>query len=313
MKASLKQKVFTLVDSHTEKSYANLLIDRTLMLLIILNVIAIILESVESLHRQYALSFYYFELISVSIFTLEYFVRVWTITEKKTRSGINMTRWQYVRSPLAIIDLLAILPFYLQMFFVIDLRFLRIIRMLRVLKLTRYSSAFTLLFNVFKEERNALVAAFSILFVLLIISASGIYLIEHNVQPNDFGSIPAAMWWALVTLTTVGYGDVTPITVGGKLFGGMITIIGMGMVALPTGIIVSGFSEQLRRRRQAFTALLQDALEDGVVTERELHHIEKLRQELSVSKEEARLLMKLNGIKRATHHHTCPKCGHKFD
>ena len=313
MMNQLRARTFSLLDSHAEKSIANKIIDRFLMILISLNVLAIILESVQSIYRTYSELFYYFELASVAIFTIEYLLRVWTSVEKRSRSGINKTRWQYIRSPLAIIDLLAILPFYLQIFFVIDLRFLRIIRILRVFKLTRYSSAFTLLLNVFKEEKNSLTAAFSILFVLLVISSSGIYLIEHDVQPNDFGSIPSAMWWAMATLTTVGYGDVTPITAGGKFFGGVITIIGMGMVALPTGIIVSGFSEQLRRRRQIFTALIQDALEDGVVTERELHHIEKIRQDLALTKEEAKLLMKLNGVKRATHHHKCPKCGHEFD
>lgn len=306
---SLRAKVFELVDTHTEKSRANKLIDKFLMILIGLNVWAIILESVDEIYSQFQQEFFWFEVFSVAIFSIEYLIRLWTIVEKRTKSGENVTRWQYIKSPLAIIDLLAILPFYLQFFFSLDLRFLRIFRLLRIFKITRYSSAFSLLFRVFTEEKHALIAAFSIIFVMLVISASGIYLIEHDVQPEAFGSIPAAMWWAMATLTTVGYGDVTPITAGGKFFGGVITILSLGLVAMPTGIIVSGFSEQLRRRRQKFTALIRDALDDGVITDRELHHIEKIRRELALTEEEASLLMKLNGVKRGSVEETCPHCG----
>jgi voltage-gated potassium channel len=309
MKLTLRARIFELIDTHTEKSKANIIIDRFLMVLIGLNVLAIILESVNDIYAQFQTQFFWFEVFSVAVFSVEYLLRLWTIVEKRTKSGTPITRWQYAKSPLAIIDLLAILPFYLQFFFVLDLRFLRIIRILRVFKLTRYSSAFTLLLKVFNEEKHSLIAAFSILFVLLVISSSGIYLIEHDVQPEAFGSIPAAMWWAMATLTTVGYGDVTPITAGGKFFGGVITILSMGLVAMPTGIIVSGFSEQLRRRRQKFTALIREALADGVVTDRELHHIEKIRRELALTEEEANLLMKLNGVKRGSTEETCPHCG----
>lgn len=309
MKTTLRARIFELIDTHTEKSKANIFIDRFLMILIGLNVLAIILESVNDIYAQFQTQFFWFEVFSVAVFSVEYLLRLWTIVEKRTKSGTPITRWQYTKSPLAIIDLLAILPFYLQFFFVLDLRFLRIFRILRVFKLTRYSSAFTLLLKVFNEEKHALIAAFSILFVLLVISSSGIYLIEHDVQPDAFGSIPAAMWWAMATLTTVGYGDVTPITAGGKFFGGVITILSMGLVAMPTGIIVSGFSEQLRRRRQKFTALIREALADGVVTDRELHHIEKIRRELALTEEEANLLMKLNGVKRGSTEETCPHCG----
>lgn len=309
MNANIRAQVFNLIDSHTEKSTSNLVIDRFLMLLIGLNVLAIVLESVDDIYLQFQQAFFWFEVFSVAIFSIEYVVRLWTIVEKRTKNGQSITRWQYVKSPLAIIDLLAILPFYLQFFFALDLRFLRIVRILRVFKITRYSSAFSLLLKVFSEEKHSLIAAFSILFVLLVISSSGIYLIEHDVQPEAFGSIPAAMWWAMATLTTVGYGDVTPITAGGKFFGGVITILSMGLVAMPTGIIVSGFSEQLRRRRQKFTALIRDALADGVVTDRELHHIEKIRRELALTEEEANLLMKLNGVKRGSTDETCPHCG----
>lgn len=309
MNVSLRAKIFELVDTHTEKSTANKIIDRFLLILISLNVFAIILESVDDIYTQFYQFFFWFEVFSVAIFSVEYLIRLWTIVEKRTKSGDNVSRWQYIKSPLAVIDLLAILPFYLQFFFSLDLRFLRIFRLLRIFKITRYSSAFSLLLKVYTEEKHALFAAFSILFVLLVISSSGIYLLEHDVQPEAFGSIPAAMWWAMATLTTVGYGDVTPITTGGKFFGGVITILSLGLVAMPTGIIVSGFSEQLRRRRQKFIALIKEAIEDGVITDTELHHIEKIRRELALTEEEGELLMKLNGVKRSSVEEACPHCG----
>ena len=133
-----------------------------------------------------------------------------------------------------------------------DKRYLRVVRLLRVFKLSRYSRAMQLLLNVFKEERLSLFAAFSVLFIIMLVAACAMYTLEKDVQPEHFSSIPQAMWWALVTLTTVGYGDVTPVTDLGRLFGGLITIVGIGVVALPADILASGFSEQLSRRRQFF-------------------------------------------------------------
>jgi len=144
----------------------------------------------------------------------------------------------------------------------------------------------------------------------MVIASSGIYLIEHQVQPDKFGSIPQAMWWAMATLTTVGYGDVTPITPLGKFFGGTITVISMAMVALPAGILASSFSEQLRKRRDTFSAKVIEAFADGVLSTKELNELEKLRKTLGLERQDAEALFNLI-LKQRTPKElkTCPHCG----
>jgi voltage-gated potassium channel len=226
-----------------------LIFDRFIIALILLNILAIMLETVASINASYENIFYYFEVFSVAVFTIEYMLRVWSCTEDKDNDYSNPItgRIKYIMSPMAIIDLLAFLPFYLTMFFAIDLRILRILRMLRLLKLTRYSEALSVVWAVLTKQRRALTAAFFIMLVALLFTSSIIYLFEHKVQPEKFSSIPESMWWALATLTTVGYGDVTPITNGGKLFAGMTMILAIGLAALPIGVIATGFANEIQK------------------------------------------------------------------
>jgi voltage-gated potassium channel len=308
--ANIKSKVAQILDVSTLNEPIGKTIDIFLIVLILLNTLAIILESVSSIFKSYQPQFFYFEIFSVAIFSVEYILRVWSCTEgqdprfHKPLAG----RLRFMRSPMAIIDLMAILPFYLSALFAIDLRFLRVFRLLRVFKLTRYSGAMGLLLTVFKEEASSFLAAFFVLFILLIIASSGIYLIEHRIQPDAFGSIPSAMWWAMATLTTVGYGDVTPITPMGKFFGSFITIIGMGMVALPAGILASGFSEQLRIRRSNYQAQVDLALCDGVLTDLEKNELEKLRRELGLSREDAKHVLHNTLKTDESAKNLCPTC-----
>ena len=307
---TVREKVALLLQPNRYEHKLSGYVDVFLIVLICLNVIEVILDSVESFHREYAEQLLWFEYFSIAIFTLEYLLRIWTcidLDESDSRPYLKQ-RLAYICTPMALIDLLAIIPFYLSLFVSLDLRFLRVVRILRVFKLTRYSVAMQLLLQVFKDEQRSFVAAFSILFTLLIIAASGIYVIEHEVQPDKFGSIPEAMWWAMATLTTVGYGDVTPITPGGKFFGGLITIVSMGMVALPTGILASGFNMQMKRRQQKFTVLLKQILRDGIVTEQEWADLEVLRKELDLDKEEAELIIQLSEA-RKQNMPECPHCG----
>ena len=226
-----------------------LIFDRFIIALILLNILAIMLETVASINASYENIFYCFEVFSVAVFTIEYMLRVWSCTEDKDNDYSNPItgRIKYIMSPMAIIDLLAFLPFYLTMFFAIDLRILRILRMLRLLKLTRYSEALSVVWAVLTKQRRALTAAFFIMLVALLFTSSIIYLFEHEVQPEKFSSIPESMWWALATLTTVGYGDVTPITNGGKLFAGMTMILAIGLAALPIGVIATGFANEIQK------------------------------------------------------------------
>lgn len=285
-------------------------VDWFLIVLITLNVADVVLESVPQFRNAYRTQMHWFELFSIAVFTVEYMLRMWccvdvAANEKRPHWRVRLA---YFISPMALIDLVAILPFYLSFFIAIDLRFLRVIRILRVFKLTRYSMAMQLILSVFREEMSSFVAAFSMLLTLLVMAASGIYLIEHDIQPEHFGSIPQAMWWAMATLTTVGYGDVTPITAGGKFFGGAITVISMGMVALPAGILASGFNIQMQRRQQKFNILLKDILRDGIVTDTEWNDLELLRKELDLDKEESELLIQLAENKKQASV-DCPHCG----
>ena len=282
---SLRKTVFQKLE-HTETAdRLGKIVDYLLIALIAINVGSVILETVDSVASQYVELFTIIEVVSVAVFTLEYLARLWSCVEDPKLAGAKYPRLKYAVSPLALIDLLAILPFYLTFFFIMDLRFLRVLRLLRVLKLTRYSPALSIILEVIREERHSFYAAFFILMVLLILAASGAYLVEHRVQPDKFGSIPHAMWWAMATLTTVGYGDVTPITPMGQIFGSLVAIVGIGMAALPAGILTSGLTSQLRRNREALRNQLRSALEDGIIDETEETALEDLRKNLGLSRQ----------------------------
>lgn len=286
------------------------LVDGFIVALIVTNVLAVILESVDTLALRWTGAFYWFELFSVGIFSIEYALRLWHCGAAPEATGRALRlRLRYVFSLPGMVDLLAILPFYLGMFINADLRFLRVLRLMRILKLTRYSPALGLLLNAIRREKHAFVAAVYLLSIALIVAACGIYLCERQAQPQDFGSIPAAIWWAIATLTTVGYGDVTPVTIGGKVFGAAVMIVGVGMVALPTGILASTFADELRRRRESFTELADTALDDGVLTADEQAALEALRTRTGLSRDEAAQILARLNRGRTQPAMTCPHCG----
>ena len=291
-------------------------LDGFLILLIIGNVVAIVLESVQEIAAAHGRLFVIIEFTSVAIFTVEYILRVWACVDKQQYKDLPIPnfqkRFRYMRSPLAVIDLLAILPTYLMLFVNFDLRFLRVFRLLRVFKLTRYSRAMQLLLQSIQEEKGALLAAFFIMSVALITASCGIYLIEHDEQPDKFGSILEAMWWAMATLTTVGYGDVVPITPLGRFFGGVITVLSMGMVAIPTGLLASSFSNQLRRRRVKFAQYVALCSRDGDICEQDRQQIEAMRIDLGLSKKEAEIAIK-HQMEEIKHLNFCKNCGHKIN
>ena len=287
-----------------------------LIVLITLNVIAIILESVNAIYADYQRAFRLFEFFSVAIFTVEYLARVWSsIDHEEIRdSRPILGRIRYMLSPIALVDLIAILPFYLSLYVSIDLRFLRGLRLLRLFKLTRYSPALGAMLDVIQDESEALLAALVILLIMLVMAATGIYLLENELQPDVFGSIPAAMWWAIVTLTTLGYGDVVPITTGGKMFGGLIGLIGIGMIALPAAIMASGFAQSVHRRRAKYDQYVRKYLKDGMLDDAERWKLDELRKELGLRSEEAlQLLRSIKQEVRENPSSTCPHCGKQLE
>ena len=309
----LRHKCYRILERSDIRDPIGKIVDIFLIILISLNVISVIIETVDWIHVQFRPYFEFIEIISIIVFSVEYLLRVWCCVEKVSSETKLSLRISYATSPLAIIDLLAIAPFYLSFLLTIDLRFLRVLRLLRILKLTRYSSAMTMLLDVFREEAGAFFAGFFILIVLLILTASGAYLVEQDAQPDKFGSIPEAMWWAMATLTTVGYGDVTPITPLGKLFGGCVAIIGIGMAALPAGILASGLADQLRRKREALSEQYRRALEDGVIDEKEEQDLSDFRKKLGLSKLLAdEVLSDIRNSERTMRVNHCPQCGHNI-
>lgn len=285
----LRHTLFRLLEAADEDDIASRIVDLSLVGLITLSVVAVVLESIPGVRQAHGPALYWFEVFTVGVFTIEYCLRIWVCVE--TDPSLATPAWRqrlrFLVSFHAVIDLLSILPFYLLasgVLGVMDMRFLRAIRLLRILKLTRYFSAMNVLFITIRENSRALAASFLILITIMLLAASGMYYFERQSQPEDFGSIPAAMWWAFATLTTVGYGDVTPITVGGKIFGALITVVGVGMVALPTSILASGYSEQLRINTDKYRQRADDALLDGVLDEGELRDLEELRMDLGLGK-----------------------------
>ena len=262
--------------------------------LIIVNVLAIVLESIPSLYESYEKTFFRLEIVSCTIFILEYVLRVWASVEDpetvEDESGTQITnakrRINFMLKPLAIIDFLAFVPIFLQLLFPgVDLRFLRALRLLRVFKLTRYFQSFEMILEVLHDEWRSLAGTVFIMLVILIIAACGLYYIERDIQPDKFGSIPEAMWWAMAALTTVGYGDAYPITPIGKIIGSIVTLLGIGMVALPSGILASSFSERMRQRRESMQTKIDQALEDGLITREEEFSLRKLGRDLGLNEE----------------------------
>ena len=245
--------------SHDKKGAANKAaryFNSFLAALIFVNVAAVILETVEPLKSRYEFDFSIAEHAATVIFSVEYLLRLWTVVDLHDPRFVHPLwgRLRYMRSFFALVDLVSVLPALLGFLGAGDLRVLRLLRLLRMLKLTRHSTVFSLLWAVFREEARSIGALVFILCLTLTISGALAYMIEFEQQPTMFSSIPAAMWWAIETLTTVGYGDMVPATVTGKLLGGLVSIVGIGTLALFSGVITVGFLDQLRiRREQAVT------------------------------------------------------------
>ncbi len=311
-----RRATYRVLETSEETNTLSRIVDIALILLIVASVTAVVLESIESFEVAFGHYLYWFEVFTIAVFSIEYLLRAWSCVEAERRNGASdfRTRLRFLVSFHAIIDLLAILPFYLLAFGLfggVDMRFLRAVRLLRVLKLTRYSAALNMLFVTFRENGRALGAAFIILVTIMLLAASGMYYFERESQPDDFGNIPAAMWWAFATLTTVGYGDVTPITVGGKVFGALITVVGIGMVALPTSILATGYAQQLKRNWSIYREKADEALDDGILTEDEERDLESLRLDLGLGKHTASQILdetKVHAILQ-DQRHRCPHCG----
>lgn len=244
----IKQKIYRLVEKGSHGSRINLIFDYSIMLLIILNVGALILESISEIKESFGRILRIFEIISVVIFSIEYIMRIFVSDLTYPASSKIKSTFKFIFSFYGLVDLLAIIPFYLPFLIKIDLRFLRILRLmrfLRVLKINRYNSSLSLIFSVIKEKKSELAITGFVALLILFISSFLMYHVEGEVQPDKFPNILSCFWWAVATLTTVGYGDVYPITGSGKFLSGVIATLGIGLVALPTGLVSAGFMDKI--------------------------------------------------------------------
>jgi len=284
----IRHRCWELLEPGEENDSNSKKVDIFLLGLISLNILSVILETVDDLFNQYKVTFQYFEFFSVLVFTIEYMARLWScVTEKFNNETDLKRRIKYFLSFSAIIDLIAILPSIIALIYpTIDLRFIRALRIIRLLKFSRYSSSINNLLSIIWNQRRSFGAAYFILFIALIISSSGMYLVEKDVQPEKFGSIPHAMWWAIVTLTSVGYGDVTPITSMGKFFGSVIIILGILTVALPSGILAAAFTDFTRKSQKKYEDKLKGMLSDNFIDADERKELIKLSEKLNLSEDD---------------------------
>jgi voltage-gated potassium channel len=245
-----RRRIYEIIEFGHGDSQASRLFDGVIVGLILLNIIAFVAETVPHLAAAYGPYFWAFEVFSVAVFSIEYGLRLWTAVEVPFLKRLPpwQARLRLALRPALLIDLAAILPFFLGMFLNIDLRILRALRLLRFFKLSRYSPAMHTLLRVLANEQRALIGAGILLMTVVLFASTGIYYLESAQQPDKFGSVPDAAWWAMATLTTVGYGDVAPVTPLGKFFGAFVMVAGLCILALPVAIISAGFAQELGRR-----------------------------------------------------------------
>lgn len=249
-----KQKMYQLLNDDDKIQKGSTFVSYFIFSIIILNIIALFLESYKGVYEANRTVFYYIELISIVIFSIEYVLRVWTSDLVHKELPVYKARLKYMFSFMGMVDLVAIIPFYLPYFFKVDLRVIRVLRLfrlLRVLKLTRHHKSLNLIIRVINKTKSDILSTLFIVLILLVLSSTLMFHIENEAQPEQFTDIGQAFWWAIATLTTVGYGDIYPITALGKVLGGVIALLGIGIVALPTGIISSAYIHEVQNQNES--------------------------------------------------------------
>jgi voltage-gated potassium channel Kch len=262
---SFRAKLFALLEPTGHSGKLHAYVDNIVIVCVLMSVLSVILQSVGDWSDRYELAFHIVDGIAFSVFIVEYLARLYAAPEHPQFSRARIPRLSYARSPAAVIDLLAVLPTLLEWLLPneLDLRILRVFRLLRLLKLTRYTSAVGTLYKVIARERQIIIAAGFVMGLLVLLTASLGYLFEHEAQPDRFENIPQSIYWAVITLASVGYGDIAPVTPMGRTVTVIFSLIGIGIFAIPAGLLASAFSDQLRIDREAFKRRLLHAYEEG--------------------------------------------------
>jgi voltage-gated potassium channel Kch len=290
---TFRQKIHAVVYPSAYGGSLHTIFDTFIVIWVIVSVLAVILESVQGIHYLLNLEFIVLDAIAVSIFTLEYCLRMYCCVEEPGYQRAVSGRLKMAKSTSSIIDILAIAPFFLEVFLhhLIDLRFMRVFRLLRLLKLSRYTGATQSLSKVIVREWPVMAASAFIMLLLVVMTASLGYLFEHEAQPDKFENIPQAIYWAVVTLASVGYGDISPITPAGRAMTIVLALIGIGIFAIPAALLSSAFSDQLKRDRESLVNTIYEMLADGHLDQKEIAYIKTESKRLHLTDEEIKLLI----------------------
>ena len=290
---TFRQKMHAIVFPSAYGGALHHLFDTFIVVWVIVSVIAVVLESVMSVHYLLNMEFIILDAIAVGIFSLEYCLRLYCCVEEPGYKHAALGRLKMAKSTSMVIDFLAILPFFLEVFLhhLFDLRFLRVFRLLRLLKLTRYTGATQTLTKVIAREWPVLAAAGFVMLLLVVLTASLGYLFEHEAQPEKFENIPQSIYWAVITLASVGYGDISPVTAAGRVMTIMLALIGIGIFAIPAALLSSAFSDQLRIERETMKNELLHMMSDGHLSMEEAKVLNDEAKRLHISEEELTLLI----------------------
>ncbi len=292
---TFRQKIHALVYDSTYggrlKDFFNVFIN----VWVLISVLAVVMESVASVSYLISIEFVILDTIAVAIFSVEYMMRIYSAVEEPGHRNPLTGRIKQFTNPSTLIDFLAILPFFLEVLLhhVLDLRFLRIFRLARLLKLTRGSDATGTLFKVIKREWPVMSAAAFVMILLIVLTASLGYLVEHAAQPEKFENIPTAIYWAVITLASVGYGDISPITPIGRAITVVMSLVGIGIFAIPAGLLASAFSDQLHKEREALKASILRMLGDGVLDPEEMDLLRSEAKRLHLTVDEMNSILEV--------------------
>jgi voltage-gated potassium channel len=248
--SGFRRRVYQVLEQGPVGDRLSVIVDRSLVALIVVNLVVVALQSVPQIEARYAMLFNAIEFFSLAVFSFEYVLRLWCAVEHGPNRHLSplRARIKYALSPAGIVDLVAVLPFWFTALLPNELRVLQVFRIVRFFKIARYSPAMRSLIDVLYRERRALFGCLVITLGTALVTGTLMHLAEGKVQPDKLGTIPDALWWSVVTLGTIGYGDVVPVTVLGKLIATVTIFLGLIMIALPVGIIATGFAEQVHRR-----------------------------------------------------------------
>ena len=295
---TFRQKIHAMVFENAYGGKLQTIFDTFIGIWVIISVLAVVLESIQSVSYLINLEFVILDTVAVGIFTIEYLMRIYAcVEEPRFRHGF-LGRFKQARNPATVIDLLAILPFFLEVLLgtVLDLRFLRTFRLARLLKLTRYNDSTKILTTVIAREWPVISASAFIMILMVIMTASLGYVFEHEAQPEKFDNIPNSVYWAVITLASVGYGDISPITPIGRFITVVMALLGIGIFAIPAALLASAFGDQLHKERELLKTNLRNMMKDGHLDDSEIEMLRTEAKRLHITIEE------LNALLEHVHH-----------